>query len=822
MTTVTIEVDGKSLPAQAGEMLICVTDRNDIYIPRFCYHEKLSIAANCRMCLVEVAGAPKPLPACATPVMDGMKVFTQSKYAQAAQRGTMEFLLINHPLDCPVCDQGGECPLQDQAMGYGNDDSRFLEKKRAVPSHDIGPLVATEMTRCIHCTRCVRFGEEVAGVMEMGMPGRGESAYIGTFLNRSVDSEVSGNMIDLCPVGALTSKPYRFAARPWELQNHPGISPHDCVGANINIQTLRGRVERVLPRDNPQVNDCWLADRDRYSYEAVNSARRLGAPMIKSRGKWREVDWETALQHTADGMRAAIAGDGDQLGALAGYTSTMEEYYLLQKLARAYGCNNVDHRVQQCDFRDDAHAPPPVSELPIAQFDAVRAALLVGSNIRKEQPLLALRLRAATRKSNHGDGARIHCINPIQYPQNFAVESQTPVGEHMAACFAAVAVEVAKASGGALPGEIARWSGEARRKKRFYSPKQGPEQGVAMRRFEPGAIAQVIAQALVESAADGVVILGALAQQHQDASVLRAIARWICDATGNRLATLAPGNSVAAWRAGCLPHRGPGGAAVARAGHNAAAMFAQPRRAYLLLASEPELDALDGRAAAAALSAAKFVVSITAYQNAGALDYADVLLPMAAFTETAGAFVNCEGRVQHAAAATAPPRESRPAWKILRVLGNFLDLPGFDFVSLAQVSAELDAGGDIAAPAAWKIPVPRRAKRGNGDLRRLLDMPMYRGDQTVRNAAALQKTADNPPPAARMNRAMIDRLGLAAVEQVVVRNGDDFGGSATLPLQADERIPPDCVYVPAGFSETTALGAHGVVAVKAVSKAKRA
>ena len=804
----TIEIDGQNIEAEVGEMLIAATDRAGIYIPRFCYHEKLSIAANCRMCLVEVEKAPKPLPACATPVSDGMKVFTRSKLAREAQEGTLEFLLINHPLDCPVCDQGGECPLQDQAMGYGSDDSRFVERKRALPSHDIGPLVATEMTRCIHCTRCVRFGEEVAGVMEMGMPGRGEGAWIGTFLNRTVDSEVSGNMIDLCPVGALTSKPYRFAARAWELENHRGISPHDCVGANLNIQTLRGQVERVLPVDNPAVNECWLADRDRYSYEAVNSAQRLSVPMLRERGQWVEVAWEAALQHACDGLKAVIASDGAAaLGALAGYTSTLEEYYLLQKLVRALGGNNVDHRLQQSDFRDDEAAPLfPASELPIGGFDALQAALLVGSNIRKEQPLLALRLRAATRRN-----ARISIINPLAYRQNFEVENMISAGADMAAHLAGVATDIAKAAGTELPGEIEQWA----------------KQPTTDRQPRPG-----IAESLLAAGAEGAVIIGALAQQHGDAGVLKGIAQWICQTTGGRLVILAPGNSAAAWQAGCVPHRGPGGAALSGAGdagYNAAAMFDHPRRAYLLLATDPELDGINGKVAGDALKNAELVVSITAYKSAAALGCADVLLPMSAFTESAGTFVNCEGRIQQAEVAASPRGESRPAWKILRVLGNFLDLPGFDYVTLAQVSADArpDANPDAnpvakmmpteisARTSLWEIPPPPAAAPpptvGNGGVRRLLDLPMYRGDQIVRNAPALQTTADNPPPSAYMNQAMIDHLGLAAGEQVVVRNG---AGSAHLPLHADERIPPDCVYVPAGYAQTTPLGGHGRVTLE--------
>ncbi len=804
-----IEIDGRRIEAEAGQMLIEASDRAGIYIPRFCYHEKLSVAANCRMCLVEVERAPKPLPACATPVTDGMKVFTRSQLTRQAQQATLEFLLINHPLDCPVCDQGGECPLQDQAMGYGSDDSRFIENKRSVPSPNIGPLVATELTRCIHCTRCVRFGEEIAGAMEIGFPGRGESVHIGTFLNGTVDSEVSGNMIDLCPVGALTSKPYRFAARVWELKGHRGISPHDCVGANLIIQTLRGRVERVLPHDNPQVNECWLADRDRYSYEAVNSERRLSVPMIRTRGQWQEVAWETALQHACAGLGQVIeSGSADDLGALAGYASTLEEYYLLQKLARALGSNNIDHRLQQRDFRDDRAAlGVPVSQLPIERFEAVRAALLVGSNIRKEQPLLALRLRAAVRKND----ARISAINPLAYPQNFATETMIAAGAGLVARFASVAAGIAGAGGAALPADIEPW----------VNPNQSVEPGVA--------------HSLLEAGADGVVILGALAQQHEEAAALRRIARWICQSSGNRLAILPPGNSAAAWLAGCLPHRDASGAAVAAASRDAAAMLDHPRRAYLLLGTEPELDGVDGRAAIAALQDAEFVVSITPYHSQAALGYADVLLPMATFAESAGTFVNCEGRIQRAEAAASPQGESRPAWKILRVLGNFLDLPGFDQISLEQVAGEIALDeAEISARMgwmdAWPIPAPGPDggnDSGNGnanEMWRLLDVPMYRGDQIVRNAAALQRTADNPPPAAHVHPATIERLGLIADERVVVRmrtrNGSG-SGRADLPLQADARVPRNCVYVPAGYVQTAGLGGHGWVTLEQGVRSRR-
>ena len=792
-----IEIDGKKIQVEVGRMLIEASDAAGIYIPRFCYHEKLSIAANCRMCLVEVENAPKPLPACATPITDGMVVFTNSKVAREAQQGTLEFLLINHPLDCPVCDQGGECPLQDQAMHYGKDDSRYHERKRALPSHDIGPLIATEMTRCIHCTRCVRFGEEIAGIMEMGMPGRGESAWIGTFLNRSVDSEVSGNMIDLCPVGALTAKPSRFAARAWELRNHHGVSPHDCVGANLNIQTLRGRVERVLPRDNAQVNDCWLADRDRYSYQAVNSEQRLSSPMLKHNGQWQKVSWKKALERACAGISKVITSNGaDEFAALAGYISTREEYYLLQKLVRALGSNNIDHRLQQSDFRDDAVAAAfPASELPIDQYQTIQSALLVGSNLRKEQPLLALRLRAAANAS-----ACVHSIIPFACEQNFAVQNTITddANNDMATHLAALAAEIATSTGKALPDKITAWRDNS------------TNDSTKAHRL---AMAN-IAQNLLQAGSEGVIILGAFAQQHADASVINSIAQWICQALGSRLSILAPGNSAAAWQVGCIPHRDAAGVALSAPGSNATEMFARARRAYLLLATEPEVESIDGNAAADALQNAEFVVSITAYQSDAVNEYADVLLPMASFTESAGTFVNCEGRVQYADAATSPLGESRPAWKILRVLGNFFDLPNFDYVSMQEVGEEIDANvpPSASAPSArkseWEIPSAKKLGEG---VKRLLDMPMYRGDQIVRNANALQKTADNPPPAARMNQAMIAQLGMN--DSIMVSVESDIN-SVKLPLLADERIPADCVYVSAGYAQTIPLGGHGWVKLK--------
>ncbi|MEA3291363.1 MAG: NADH-quinone oxidoreductase subunit NuoG [Pseudomonadota bacterium] len=791
-----IEVDGRSLEVEDGIMLIQATDAAGIHIPRFCYHEKLSIAANCRMCLVEVENAPKPLPACATPVADGMKVFTQSEIAREAQKGTMEFLLLNHPLDCPVCDQGGECPLQDQAVAYGKDISRFNEAKRTVPSQDIGPLIQTYMTRCILCTRCARYGEEIAGVMELGAVGRGEHTRIGTFLDHSVDSEISGNVIDLCPVGALTSKPFKFSARSWELRNHTGISPHDCVGANLNIQTLRGEVLRVLPRENPEVNDCWLADRDRFSYQALNSDQRLLRPMIKDRDGWREVGWESALKHAAAGLRTVIETDGaEQVGALASPTATLEEFYLLQKLMRSLGSSNIDHRLRQGDFRDDDIAPLfPASELAIGDIDQVKAALLVGSNIRKEQPLLGLRLRAAAVKNS----ARVMALNSVDYDFHFPLAAKSIVAP------------------AELPGRLAALAAAVAKRKNIELPAGIKNRAAASNVDETEAdeteADETMAAGLLEAGGEAVIILGAAAQQHPQAAALRAMADWLADAAGARLAVLPEGNGAAAWLAGCVPHRGPLGAPSESVGRNAAQMLADPLRGYLLLGVEPELDTLDGARALAAMQETGCVVQIGAFLSDAALDYADVLLPLATFAESAGSYVNCEGRLQQGIGAAPPKGEARPGWKILRVLGNYLQQEGFEQNTIEDVRAEIGSRNLDAAQrlAEWRIDAPAGGDGGDG-LQRIAETPLYRVDATARRAPALQATRDNPAPAVHVNGSTLRALELEAGTTV---RATAAAGSAELPLAMDERIPDGCVYVPAGFSETAALGGHGYLTVE--------
>ncbi len=781
-----IEINGRKIEAEAGQMVIQAADEVGIYIPRFCYHPKLSIAANCRMCLVEVENAPKPMPACSTPVTDGMKVFTASALAQDAQRGTMEFLLINHPLDCPVCDQGGECPLQDQAVGYGKDISRFTESKRVVNDKDIGPLIATEMTRCIHCTRCVRFGQEIAGVMELGAAGRGEHTQIGTYIGCTVDSELSGNMIDLCPVGALTSKPYRFAARAWELVSSDGVAPHDCIGSNLVFHSLRNVVQRVLPRDNPSINECWLSDRDRFSYQSLHSKDRLLAPKLRDGDKFIETDWETALRYTAQGLQLVLDQHGPhQLAALVSPTATLEEFYLVQKLMRSLGSHNIDHRLRQTDFRDDDIAPmAPSLGSRIEQLEQSKAILLVGANVRKDQPLLGLRVRKAFL-----NGAAVMAINSMDYPFHFDLAEKSIVPPqhipHVLACVAAAVMD-----GASLPPGVQDWLNG-----------------------DPPAVVRVMAERLLQAGADAHILLGLAAIAHPQFSVLRALAQAINQRTGARFGLLPEANSVAGWLAGCLPHRGPLGSAVDGEGLPTDAMLNEPRKGYLLVGAEPELDCLESQAANNAMAAAEFVVRISAF-DLMADAQADVLLPMAPFSESAGTRVNCELQAQRCTGAVVPKGEARPAWKILRVLGNLMDRRGFDYVSLDEVRGELDWDDKhvpLPAVASWRLSAPPALVESRDiDLQRITDVSMYSVDPYVRRAPALQATADAGVTRAYMGADQARKLSLQDGERVNAHTGET---SVELNLGIDDRVPTGCVYIPSGVGQTSSLRGVGIVRI---------
>jgi NADH-quinone oxidoreductase subunit G len=777
---VEIEIDGKKVEVQEGSMIMDAANKLGTYIPHFCYHKKLTIAANCRMCLVEVEKAPKPLPACATPVSAGMVVRSHSEKAVTAQKSVMEFLLINHPLDCPICDQGGECQLQDLAVGYGGSASRYEEEKRVVAPKDVGPLISMqEMTRCIHCTRCVRFGQEIAGVMEFGMLGRGEHAEITAFVGKTVDSELSGNMIDLCPVGALTSKPFRYSARTWELQRRKSVSPHDGLGANLTVQVKNGKVMRVLPLENDAVNECWLSDKDRFSYEGVNSEERLTAPMVKQDGRWQETDWQTALEYVAHGLRNIKHEHGaDAIAALAAPTSTLEELSLLQKLVRGLGSNNVDFRLRQSDFSLDGKITPWLG-MSIAEFGALKRAFVVGSFLRKDHPLLASRLRQAVKH-----GAKVSILHTADDDLLMPLAGKMiKAPSAWLAALGEIIAAVAAAKGIAAPSGF---------------------DGIQI-----SAQAQQIADNLL-SGENKAVLLGNAAAQHPQAAQLHAAAQWIAQNTDAKLGYLTEAaNTVGGYLANATPGTG--------AGANGQQMFAQARKAYLLLNAEPELDSANPQVARAALDQADMVVVLSAYKHG--TDYADVLLPITPFTETAGTFVNCEGRPQSFNGTVKPQGDARPGWKVLRVLGNLLDLNGFEYEnseairneiigcdkpSEADLSGRLNNHADLAPQAA--------AANAPTELERVADVPIYFTDGMVRRAASLQCTVDAHAPKAWISTVLAQKLGLAEGAQVRVKQGS---GSALLTAALDSALPENVVRVAAGHASTAGLGAmFGAITVE--------
>jgi len=767
-----IEINGKQLTVNEGVTIMDAANQAGIYIPHFCYHRKLPIAANCRMCLVEVEKAPKPLPACATPVTKGMKVQTHSAQAVEAQKGVMEFLLINHPLDCPICDQGGECQLQDLAVGYGASGSRYAEPKRVVTNKNLGPLISTDMTRCIHCTRCVRFGQEIAGIMELGMIGRGEHAEIITFVGKTVDSELSGNVIDLCPVGALTSKPFRYSARTWELARLPSVSPHCGLGSNLTVQVKQNRVMRVLPRENEAVNECWLSDRDRFSYEGLNSEERLVRPMLKRGGAWQEVEWQVALEFVATELRRIRDRYGPaSIGALSTPHQTLEEMYLLGKLAREIAAGNVDFRLRQSDFGADGRLQgAPWLGMKIAELDGLDRVLVVGSTLRKDHPLIAHRLRQAVKR-----GLQLNLIHPCDDNLLMRTAHKAVVAPSaMADTLAQVAKAVAELKNVAVP----------------------PSVGAVAVSDGARAIAASLA-----SGAKVAVFLGNLAQHHPAASRLHELGSILAGIAGARFGFLGEAaNSVGGYVAGCVPF-GSG------SDLNAGAMLAEPRKAYLLLGVEAELDTHDPQQAVAAMKAAELVVAMSPYQH-GAVDYAHVLLPVSPFTETAGAFVNTEGAVQAFSGVVRPLGDSRPAWKVLRVLGNLLGLSGFDYESVEEVRREIaGAAGDVAAGLDNRLSGngPERAAPAAGaGLERIGEVPIYAADSIVRRAGSLQQTHDAAPPVAWMNRALYDRLGLREGEQVRIRQGR---GEALVMAAVDDKLPANCIRLAAGHASTAALGA---------------
>jgi NADH-quinone oxidoreductase subunit G len=760
---VEIELDGQTVEVPQGSMVMHAANKLGTYVPHFCYHKKLSIAANCRMCLVEVEKAPKPLPACATPATQGMKVFTHSAKAVEAQRSVMEFLLINHPLDCPICDQGGECQLQDLAVGYGKSNSRYDEEKRVVFHKNVGPLISMqEMSRCIHCTRCVRFGQEVAGVMELGMINRGEHSEISTFVGQTVDSELSGNMIDLCPVGALTSKPFRYEARTWELGRKRSVSPHDSLGANTTVQTKANKVMRVVALENEAINECWISDRDRFSYEGLNSKDRVTTPMVKQGGQWLETDWQSALDYVAHSLKTIASESGPQsIGALAHPISSTEELHLLQKMVRSLGSDQVETRLRQTDIHGAASSP--WLGMSVAQLSELDRALVIGSFLRKDQPVLAARLRTASKRSLQV--SRIDAGG-----DDWLITAATGIAATPSAwlnALSAVAQAVAKA-------------------KSVSAPVGTPNATIS-------DVAQKIADSLL-SGTQAAVLIGSAAMAHPQASDLHVLAQFIAQHTGATLGFLPEGGNAV-------------GASLVKAnGAGVQSVLSGDRRAVILMNIEPDADLPNPMDARAALAKANTVIALSAYQSPDLLEVADVILPITPFTETVSTFVNLEGRAQTVQPSVKPLGDCRPAWKVLRVLGGLLNLDGFLYNAPEEVLGE--ALGENYTSRLSNQATTNTVANGNlalfSGLERVSDVNSYAGDQIVRRAPALQLTRD----AKRGNQV---GLGQALFTELNLKEGDvvrvaQDNQSVDMPATLEMNLAPGAVRVSAGTLASAKLG----------------
>ena len=764
---VELTIDGKKVEVQEGSMVMHAAHKLGVYVPHFCYHKKLSVAANCRMCLVEVEKAPKAMPACATPATNGMVVHTCSERAVAAQKSVMEFLLINHPLDCPICDQGGECQLQDLAVGYGGSTSRYQEEKRVVFHKDLGPLVsAEEMSRCIHCTRCVRFGQEIAGVMEVGMIGRGEHSEITTFVGRSVESELSGNMIDICPVGALTSKPFRYHARTWELARRRTVSPHDSLGANLIVQVKGDDVMRVVPFENEEINECWISDRDRFSYEGLKAEDRLSSPMVKGEdGQWREATWSDALQVVAHGLMDVRDHSGAaHIGALSSEYATLEEMALLGRVTRGLGSENIDFRLRQTDASFDAALNgAPWLGMNITDLETLDRVLVVGSFLRKDHPLMAQRLRQAVKR-----GTQVTSIDAAGDDPLFTLTARaTVLPAAIADTLAQVAVALAKLKAVEVPAALAGVSADAQ--------------------------AQKIAECLATGAQVSV-LLGNSAVNAPDASRIAANAQLVAQLAAGKLGFLTSGaNTVGGYLAGAVPVNG---------GKPAAAMLAQPLKAYIVLHAEPLLDADNGAQALAALKAAEFNVALTSYATS-AKEWANVMLPISPFTETSGTFVNAQGLPQSFKGTVAPHAQTRPGWKVLRVLGNVMHLAGFDDETSESVRDAVLSGGVQSRLSNQIQAVAGVSAQAPAGLQRVTDVPIFRTDAIVRRAEALQSSQASRAPVARMHAQTMAGLGLERGATVRVKS---VSGQVDLIAEQDNTLAAGAVRISAGFAETAALG----------------
>ncbi|MCP4488855.1 MAG: NADH-quinone oxidoreductase subunit G [Gammaproteobacteria bacterium] len=786
--SITLTINGQQVEAKAGQLLIDVADDNDIVVPRFCYHKKLSVAASCRMCLVEVERAPKPMPACATQVADGMVVQTRSAVAIAAQKSTMEFLLINHPLDCPICDQGGECELQDVAMGFGDGVSRYSEQKRVVMDKNIGPLIATDFTRCIHCTRCVRFGDEIAGFPEMGATGRGEHMQIGTYIEKAIASELSGNVIDICPVGALTAKPSRYTARPWELTQHASVSAHDCIGSNTYIHTRGNEVIRVVPRENESINESWISDRDRFSYTALKSDSRVIEPMLRVDGKLTTVDWESAIQAASDKLSGA-ANKGANIAALVSPQSTLEEAFLIQKLVRGLGSSNIDHRFSQIDFSNqDKSAIIPWLGRSLSSIESLDAALLIAANLRLEQPILSHRLRKAALNNDAAISSLSHFAGQYNFDlmQDLAGSAQQLVND-MAAVAQAVAV------------------------------KTGTELSSKFEGAKASAAHKEIAKSLCDSDSSALIV-GVQAFVNPHLSLIQELCEAIATMSNSTLGYMSvSANSAGVCLAGCTPHRTAAGVASDKAGQHTNQIVQSSHDVLLNFGVHPGLDLNDGAAAQKLADNNDFIISVSSYFNEFDQNNADLILPMAGFGETSGTYVNVEGLWQSFQGCVKAKGQSRPGWQLLTALGQLV-LPGdFDYTDSSQVRAEVrdlchDVNlNNINGIQSSETSMPSKARA----LQRVGCTPIYASDEMTRLSTPLQSTSlSKQQCTVVISREQAKKLKLADAEQIQVKQGQ---GTAVLPLRLDDGVPAGCACIPAGFEAVKHLGeAFGTVELELV------
>ena len=738
MSEIEIEIDGNLVKASQGDSIISIADREGIDVPRFCYHKKLSVAANCRMCLVDIEGVPKAQPACSTPAANGMKINTKNDKAKFAQKAVMEFLLINHPLDCPICDQGGECELQDVAMEYGSDVSKFNLGKRIVPDKGIGALIQTDMTRCIHCTRCVRFGAEVAGIVEMGGTGRGEGVKIEPFLTEGIQSELSGNMIDVCPVGALTSKPFRYEARTWQMNAVQSVARHDLVGSNIYTQSYRGKVKRVVARDNDSINETWISDRDRFSYEGLNHESRALKPKIKVDGEWQETDWQQALQFAVDGIKNN-AINPDQLGVLASKHASLEEFYLMQKLARKFGSENIDFRLDQTQLSTGSSLE---SSINLSEIESVDHALIIGSYTRLEQPMINHRIRKAAL-----DGASVNTMNSKNFDFNFKTKCDALTApQKLLSALQSVLKAVHLKTNQDTPNDVSDVS--------------------------PSEIHNIIADDLIASE-NGVIVLGEHLNSNPNSLAIINLIEKIASATNLKIANITiSGNSHSAEKANFIPSGN---------GLNAISMFNDNTKAFLLMDVDSEYDFIDSKSAQGHFSKEDvFVVALSSFENQSTLTSADVILPMASFYESSGTHINFDGLVQSYSASVKSPGESKPGWKIIKVMADLLDLQGFDYVDSTQVKEEALQSSKVKS----SVDEANIQSIDDSQVTTHWQYAPYASDSVTRRAKALQESN-----VGMINRAYVSKM---TAHKIGLSDDDLYLG---VPVSIEESVAEDCVFI---------------------------